>query len=94
LLSAAAFLHGEAGGVRATRAVIGPATDGGYVLFGANGSIAGAFENIAWGSNRVLEQTRSRLHELHVAYRELEPLSDIDRPEDLKYLPAHWLDSD
>jgi rSAM/selenodomain-associated transferase 1 len=83
LRSAAGFLANESDSV-----IIGPATDGGYVLFGANRTTSGAFDNIAWGSDQVLRQTRTRLRTLGVTCGELEPLGDIDRPEDLKNLPA------
>ncbi|HEX5056042.1 MAG TPA: TIGR04282 family arsenosugar biosynthesis glycosyltransferase [Gammaproteobacteria bacterium] len=87
LQQAAAFI--ENGGP-AARVIIGPATDGGYVLFGANSAVGEAFKNIAWGSDKVLQQTRDRLHNLNIPYRELETLWDVDRPEDLQRLPA-WL---
>lgn len=88
LQAAAGFLADEIEDPQATRVIIGPALDGGYVLFGADRAVTGAFENINWGGNRVLHQTRTCLSRLHVMYRQLEPLNDIDRPEDLKYLPA------
>lgn len=85
---AAAFLRGAAGGSNAPRVVIGPATDGGYVLLGADSPLDRAFENVEWGGSQVLRQTRTRLQGLRASWKELEPLPDIDRPEDLKHLPA------
>jgi glycosyltransferase A (GT-A) superfamily protein (DUF2064 family) len=66
--------------------VLGPATDGGYVLIAANKVDAGLFENIEWGCERVLAQTRKQLQALDWTWSELKPLSDIDRPEDLPLL--------
>ena len=37
--------------------VIGPATDGGYVLLGLKDQHIGLFENIAWSTHAVLERT-------------------------------------
>lgn len=68
------------------RVVIGPAADGGYVLLGATRLDPSLFEDIPWGSQRVLAVTRGRLEELGWRWRELAPLNDIDRPEDLALL--------
>jgi rSAM/selenodomain-associated transferase 1 len=81
LLAAAECLAGDL-----YTAVIGPAEDGGYVLVGARQNIPEIFADISWGSNQVLQQTRDRLHNLGITYKELEPLWDIDRPEDLQRL--------
>jgi rSAM/selenodomain-associated transferase 1 len=87
-LQAAAGFLADNSEPQAARVVIGPAFDGGYVLFGADRTVTRAFENIDWGSNRVLQQTRDRLHNPHTLYKELETLWDVDRPEDLQRLPA------
>jgi rSAM/selenodomain-associated transferase 1 len=65
-------------------AVFIPAEDGGYVLVGLRQANAGAFENIDWGSNQVMRQTRQRLRALGLSWLELETLWDVDRPEDLE----------
>jgi hypothetical protein len=72
--------------------VIGPANDGGYVLIGASKVCRRLFENIPWGTDRVLPLTRQRLRALGWGWRELPPLTDIDRPQDLALLPAELLD--
>ena len=64
-------------------AVLGPAEDGGYVLLGLKQAPAELFSDIPWGSSRVLEMTRQRLQRLGWRWRELEPLWDVDRAEDL-----------
>lgn len=63
-------------------AVFVPAEDGGYVLVGAAKHVAGLFDGIAWGEGSVMERTRERLIRAGARWRELEPLWDVDRPED------------
>lgn len=63
--------------------VIGPALDGGYYLIGMNHPENRVFENIAWGSGSVLEQTTAACKHYKLSYQLLEPLRDIDRPGDL-----------
>ncbi|MCP4128071.1 MAG: glycosyltransferase [Gammaproteobacteria bacterium] len=72
-----------------TDAVIGPATDGGYVLLGLNRFSSDLFTNIDWGTNRVCDQTRARLHQLGFTHVELDTLWDVDRPEDLDLYRKH-----
>lgn len=64
-------------------AVLGPAQDGGYVLLGLTRAMPELFRDMPWGSDRVLEMTRQRLRGLGWAWRELEQLWDVDRPEDV-----------
>lgn len=64
-------------------AVLGPAEDGGYVLLGLRRCDPDLFYDIPWGSDQVLALTRQRLEKLGWAWRELETLWDLDRPEDL-----------
>lgn len=73
--------------LRAHRVVLGPANDGGYYLIGMSELVPEAFENIDWGTERVLSQTASRLTKLGITPRMLEPLTDVDRAADL---PADW----
>jgi rSAM/selenodomain-associated transferase 1 len=68
-------------------AVLGPATDGGYVLIGLKQFPAHLMKDIDWGSDRVLAQTEQRLEQLGWRWQRLSPLPDIDRPEDLCHLP-------
>lgn len=89
LRTAARLLADGTGDNQTAHVVLGPASDGGYVLFGADHPINEAFENIDWGSDKVLQQTRERLQNPKIRYRELETLWDVDRPEDLQRL-AGW----
>jgi len=67
--------------------VLGPAADGGYVLIGARKLDVRLFTDIPWGTEQVLDITRQRISELDWGYREIRQFNDIDRPEDLQYLP-------
>lgn len=67
-------------------AVLGPARDGGYVLVGLNRPCPGIFEDVPWGTGRVMDVTRQRLIANRMEWLELDTLVDIDRNEDLHYL--------
>lgn len=69
-----------------TDAAFVPAEDGGYVLIAARSCSRELFDDIRWGSNSVMAQTRGRLRELGQTWRELSPRWDIDRPEDYERL--------
>ena len=63
-----------------------PAEDGGYVLIAARSCPRELFDDMPWGSNAVMSQTRKRLRELGQTWQELPPRWDIDRPEDYQRL--------
>ncbi len=69
-------------------AVFLPAEDGGYVLAGMRAAEPHVFAQMAWGTHRVMAQTRQRL--LDLAWQWAEPLTlwDVDRPEDFARLAA------
>ncbi len=75
-------------------AVVIPALDGGYVLIALRRALLShlstLFSGIAWGTERVMEATRTRLENLDLEWAELPPLADIDREEDLALLPKKW----
>ena len=62
--------------------VLGPSDDGGYVLIGARRVAPGMLDDIAWGTEAVLEQTCQRLKEKGLRFTLLEPRWDVDEPED------------
>jgi hypothetical protein len=68
-------------------AVLGPAADGGYVLIGLKRVETSLFENIPWGTARVLETTRKRLRRLRWTWLELDSRQDVDEPQDLLRFP-------
>jgi rSAM/selenodomain-associated transferase 1 len=63
--------------------VLGPTEDGGYYLIGMCRFLPQLFTDIAWGTNKVLEQTLDRCVRLGVRPARLKILADVDRPEDL-----------
>ncbi len=78
--------------------VLGGAKDGGYYLIGMERSallMRGAqshshsqslpmlFNNISWGTSKVLEQTQAIASHLNLEFYSLPLLNDIDRPDDL-----------
>tara|TARA_Y100000814_G_scaffold118260_1_gene84648 strand:- start:353 stop:1429 length:1077 start_codon:yes stop_codon:yes gene_type:complete len=69
-----------------TELVLGPAEDGGYVLIGVNKSYPELFQGIKWGGGEVLEKTIQKAKNIGVDYVCLEPLWDVDRPDDLRRL--------
>lgn len=66
--------------------VLGPASDGGYVLIGMRNPLPQVFDDIDWGSDQVLSQTRAHLSALNCHWQELTQLWDVDRPDDLAQL--------
>lgn len=67
-------------------AVMGPAEDGGYVLLGLHRYRPELFTRISWGTDSVLRETRSRLHEMGWRWHELSKRWDVDHPGDVKRL--------
>lgn len=68
--------------------VIGPATDGGYYLIAlrkesAKRSVPFLFSHVPWGTAQVLDTTIELAEKHDLSYVLLEPLPDVDRPEDL-----------
>jgi rSAM/selenodomain-associated transferase 1 len=59
------------------------AEDGGYVLIAMARLHRRVFEDVDWGTARVLEQTRARAREEGVVLTELETLWDVDTAADL-----------
>lgn len=64
--------------------VLGPSQDGGYVLIGLRRLHSKIFQEIQWGSERVITQTRQRLRDCQCSWTELPVLRDIDHFDDLK----------
>ena len=63
--------------------VLGPTEDGGYYLIACRRFIPQMFSGIAWGTDQVMEQTKSRLRTLGARYHLMPVDFDLDRPEDL-----------
>jgi rSAM/selenodomain-associated transferase 1 len=64
--------------------VLGPSHDGGYHLIGLSKSFPSIFQNISWGTNRVLRQTLKKCKLLKIKPHLLKRLYDIDTLNDLR----------
>lgn len=63
--------------------ILGPANDGGYYLIGLRKAIPQLFRDIPWGTGEVLKRTLEIAEDKMLWTALLEPLGDVDRPEDL-----------
>jgi len=63
--------------------VLGPALDGGYYLIGLGQDCPELFQGVAWGTDRVRAETLRIADGKGLTVKLMEPLSDVDRPEDL-----------
>ncbi len=68
--------------------IIGPATDGGFVMIGTtdHALMEHLFRDIEWGSSDVLETLLKNAQSSDITVELMEPLNDVDRPEDLQLL--------
>ena len=71
-------------------AVFVPALDGGYALVGLIRPAPALFQDMAWSTAQVMQDTRSRARQLGLSWIELPPVADIDEPGDLIHLPEGW----
>ncbi len=71
--------------------VIGPARDGGYYCIGMGRALPELFIDMPWGSGKLLALTRERAKKQGLSVHLLEPLQDMDRPEDLAAMSDHPL---
>jgi rSAM/selenodomain-associated transferase 1 len=70
------------------RAVLGPSTDGGYYLLGLKFAHRRMFEDIAWSTERVAEQTLARAREIGLDVHMLPAWYDVDDIDGLRRLQA------
>jgi uncharacterized protein len=63
-----------------------PAEDGGYVLIAMTKPQETLFTNIAWGSSRVMQETRRGALTSGLTMHEFAPLWDVDQLKDLERL--------
>lgn len=68
--------------------VLQPAEDGGYVMVGKRRACPAIFAGIEWGRATVMRETRRRLREEGVTWREMPTRWDVDRPADYERLKA------
>ncbi len=84
-------LAAAAATLRDADAVFVPAEDGGYVLVGLARPVRGIFDAIPWGTAGVMARTRERLERARARWVELDPLWDVDRPDDYARLQREGL---
>lgn len=72
-------------------AVFLPAEDGGYGLVGASRPVPQIFTDVEWGGPRVMAQTREKLEDLGLRWREPRVVWDVDLPEDYARLQREGL---
>jgi len=68
------------------RAVLGPASDGGYYLLGLKEAQRRLFQDIAWSTEHVARQTLERAAELRLPVHVLPEWYDVDDIESLRQL--------
>jgi uncharacterized protein len=73
--------------------VIGPANDGGYYLLGMKQEHRSLFEEKAWSTDTVLNDTFKDATRLRLSHAELPVLSDIDEIDDLLRSPLRRMAS-
>jgi rSAM/selenodomain-associated transferase 1 len=88
LRTALAILHSDH-----TEVVLGPTEDGGFYLVGFHRSPPHLFDEIAWSTSHVFEQTVANAERLGLRVRSLPGWYDVDTPEDLLRLRGE-LDTD
>jgi uncharacterized protein len=69
--------------------ILGPSTDGGYYLIAMAGKVSEVFGGIAWGTDRVLDETLNLVEKTGISLELLPVWYDVDLPEDLKFLKTH-----
>jgi rSAM/selenodomain-associated transferase 1 len=72
-------------------AVFLPAEDGGYGLVGLKRPEPSLFDDMDWGTDTVMDETRRRLAALSLTWAEPATIWDVDRPGDLDRLAASGL---
>ena len=73
--------------LREKEVVLGPSTDGGYYLVGRRKEASQIFQDVAWSTGMVLEQTLARLGTQTLGL--LSPWYDVDTPAEAGFLKMH-----
>jgi hypothetical protein len=74
------------------RAVLGPSNDGGYYLLGLKAPHRRLFEDVAWSTSQVAQQTRARAAEIGLDVHELPEWYDVDDVASLQMLRGEVID--
>ena len=73
--------------LREKEVVLGPSTDGGYYLVGRRKGESRIFQDVAWSTGMVFEQTLARLGTQTLGL--LPPWYDVDTPAEAGFLKVH-----
>ena len=76
------------------KVVLGPTEDGGYYLVGASGSVPPIFNDVAWSTAAVWEQTTQRLEEMKIDFGILPTWYDVDEQSALDRLRSSIAESE
>jgi rSAM/selenodomain-associated transferase 1 len=71
--------------------VVVPVADGGYALIGAREPRLALFNDMPWGTETVMAETRRRMTRLDLSWREPFILWDVDVPADLERMRREGL---
>ncbi len=74
------------------RAVLGPSSDGGYYLLGLKFAHRRMFDDVAWSTERVAEQSLARAREIGLDVHMLPAWYDVDDIDGLRRLQAELRD--
>lgn len=69
--------------------VLGPSADGGYYLIGMREQVVEVFDGVAWGTEKVLQETLEHIQSAGVELDLLPVWYDVDSPDDLKFFETH-----
>ncbi|WP_210247618.1 TIGR04282 family arsenosugar biosynthesis glycosyltransferase [Salinarimonas soli] len=72
-------------------AAFSPAEDGGYGLVAAARALPALFEGVPWSTGEVMSETRARAAEAALSLALLDPVWDVDMPQDYDRLVASGL---
>jgi rSAM/selenodomain-associated transferase 1 len=86
-----AHLRAAAEALAGVDAVVVPVEDGGYALIGMREPQPGLFADMPWSTAGVMAETRRRLTQLSLSWREPARLWDVDLPEDVERLKREGL---
>jgi glycosyltransferase A (GT-A) superfamily protein (DUF2064 family) len=75
--------------LRVCDAVLGPCPDGGFYLIGLRRHFPGLFRDVRWGTASAFRDMLRNLLGRGLACSVLEPIPDLDRPEDYLHLARH-----
>lgn len=76
-------------GARRDRVVVGPSPDGGFYLLASHRPLDAELGRVRWCTRHALDSLLAALRESGLEVRLLEPLRDLDRPQDLRAWVAH-----